>query len=364
MSVHFRMSRLLLCLTAGLANAAWAYPEYRVTVMGPANSTATDINHYGVVTGDHQVTDTTRRGFFNRGAGVMYLGTLGGTSSNAVAINDKGHILGEWTTAAGQVRGFIYYAGTRRDIGVIPGRSTRYTDINDGGFITANGGATSVAGLRGFLRAPDGRFTDLGTLAHDDPVTTASALNNRNQVTGATGPWTFTDQPWRAFVWSAGAMRDLGDFGAAPNYGHAINACGQITGSLSVPGGPHHRVAYVYSHGRLMNIDARAASAERDSAGTGINCLGHVVGTSNHLSGFVYRGWRMQNLNALIDPALHWDIHAPQAINNAGQIAATATRHGVQYAVRLDLIRPMLERAPEPDTTGELHTFQAEHGQH
>ena len=55
----------------------------------------------------------------------------------------------------------------------------------------------------------------------------------------------------------------------------------------------------------------------------------------------------MQSLNALIDPKLQWDIFSPQAINDAGQIAATAIRHEVQYAVRLDLIRPMLERAPE-----------------
>ena len=84
----------------------------------------------------------------------------------------------------------------------------------------------------------------------------------------------------------------------------------------------------------------------RDSAGTGINGLGHVVGTSDHLSGFVYRGRRMQSLNALIDPALDWDIWRPVAINDAGQIAATALRNGVQYAVRLDLIRPLAEPAP------------------
>ncbi|MEJ7805533.1 MAG: HAF repeat-containing protein [Telluria sp.] len=363
MQLHHCFSRLLLCLTATLANAAWAYPEYRVTVVGPPNSAATDINRYGVVTGDYTTASATLRAFLNRGAGVVYLGTLGGTSSNAVAINDRGQVLGEWTTATGQTRGFLYYAGTRRDIGVIPGRNTRYTDINDGGFITAYG-TTPGVGPRGFLRAPDGTLTDLGTLPYDDPMTFASALNNRNQVTGASGPLTVPDQPWRAFRWAGGSMHDLGDLGATPNYGQAINACGQITGSMSMPTGTHNRVAFLYNHGRLMDLDGRPATDERDSAGTGINGLGHVVGTSNHLSGFVYRGRRMQSLNALIDPALHWDIQAPQAINNAGQIAATATRHGVQYAVRLDLIRPMLELAPDLGAEGELPNFQAEHGQH
>ncbi|WP_426105376.1 HAF repeat-containing protein [Massilia sp. TSP1-1-2] len=347
MQAHHRLSRIMLCLTVGLANAAWAYPEYRVTVVGPANSYATDINKDGVVTGDYYINGSSPRGFFNRGKGVVYLGTFGGTSSNAVAINDKGQILGQWTTTAGQVRGLIYYAGTRRDIGIIPGHSTRYTDINNGGFIIAQGTREGMVGPRSFLRAPDGKLTDIGTLPFDDPIAYASAINNHNTIAGASGPLTFPDQPLRAFTWSQGVMRDLGDFGFAPNYGEAINDCGQITGSMSVPYGPHNRIAYLYTNGRMIDLDGRPVSAERDSAGAGINCHGHVVGSSNHLSGFVYRGRRMQSLNALIDPALHWDIFSPQAINDAGQIAANAMRHGVQYAVRLDLIRPMTARVPE-----------------
>lgn len=350
MHAHRHFSRFLLCLTVGLVNTAWAHPEYRVTVVGPANSYATDINKDGVVTGDLHISDTSRRGFLNRGAGVVYLGTLGGTSSSAVAINDKGQVLGQWTTSAGQTRGFIYYAGTRRDIGVIPGRSTIYTDINNAGFITAYGSVPdSFDGPRSFLRAPAGTFTDIGHLPYDDPITNANAINNRNTITGASGPLTFPDQPYRAFTWSRGVMRDLGDFGSAPNYGEAINDCGQITGTMSVLGFFRDRVAFLYSHGRLTDIDGRPTTVERYSAGTGINCHAHIVGTSDHLSGFIYRGRRMQSLNALIDPAQRWDIHSPEAINDVGQIAASATRNGVQYAVRLDLIRPMLMRAPEPE---------------
>ena len=349
MQANHRLSCFLLCLGVSLANAAWAYPEYRVTVVGRANSRATDINKDGVVTGDYAVNTTSTRGFLNRGKGVVYLGA-GGASSNAVAINDQGQVLGQWTTAAGQQRGFIYYAGTRRDIGIgiIPGRTTRYTDINNGGFIIAQGEVPgSFAGPHSFLRAPDGKFTAIGTLPFKDPITYANAINNHNTIAGASGPLTFPEQPLRAFTWSNGVMRNLGDFGWTPNYGEAINDCGQITGSMSVPNFIHNRIAFLYGHGRLIDIDGRLATVERDSGGTGINCHSHVVGSSNHLSGFVYRGKRMQSLNALIDPKLQWDIFSPQAINDAGQIAATAIRHEVQYAVRLDLIRPMLERAPE-----------------
>jgi uncharacterized membrane protein len=348
MHAPHRLSRFLLCLSVGIANAAWAYPEYRVTVMGPANSIATDINKHGVVTGDYYITSESARGFLNRGRGVVYLGTFGGTSSNAVAINDKGQVLGQWTTSAGQVRGMIYYAGTRRDIGAIPGRNSRFTDINYGGYITAHGTKPdSFEGPRGYLRAPDGTFRDVGTLPYEEPHTYVYALNNRNQIVGSSGPLTFPDQPLRAISWASGVMRDLGDFGWAPNYAEAINECGQITGTMSVLGVFRDRIAFLYSNGRLIDIDGRPASVERYSIGTGINNLGHIVGSSDHLSGFVYRGRRMQSLNAMIDPALGWNIRYPEAINDAGQIAATADRNGVQYAVRLDLIRPMLERAPE-----------------
>ena len=361
MQTRHRLSLFLLSLAFSLANAATAtaaaYPEYRVTVVGPPNSSAADINSAGVVVGSYRTGPTTTRAFLNRGAGVVSLGTLGGSSSSAVAINDKGQVLGNWTTSTNpQNRGFIYYHGRQRDIGTIPGRYSFFSDINNAGYITAHGAVVnSFEGPHGFLRAPNGSFADLGHLPVTEPltITTAVALNNRNQVTGESGPLTFPDQPLRAYVWTKGVLRDLGDLGTEPNGGLAINDRGQITGYASVLTGFRDQTAFLYSHGRLIDIDGRPATEPRFSAGTGINNLGHIVGTSNHLSGFVYRGKRMESLNALIDPRLGWNIDRPAAINDAGQIAATAVRNGVQYAVRLDLIRPHLEAAPQLDTDDE-----------
>ncbi|MFC0253481.1 HAF repeat-containing protein [Massilia consociata] len=348
-----RLSLLLLSFTMSAAAAAAPYAEYRVTVMGPANSTAVDINKAGVVVGIYP-SRAGQRGFLNRGKGLVDLGALGGRASEAVAINDKGEVLGHWTTRAGQQRGFIHYAGKQRDIGVIPGRHTRYTDINNHGYATAIGDALSIDGSRSFLRDPKGRFTDIGNLRFDEPTLNhALALNNRNQVTGESGPLVFPDQPLRAFVWSRGVMRDLGDLGFTPNGGLAINDRGQITGYMSLPTGFRNRVAFLYHNGRLVNIDGRPDTVERSSTGLGINNHGHIVGASDHLSGFIYRGRRMQSLNALIDPKLGWDIWRPAAINDAGQIAATAYRRGVQYAVRLDLIRPSMLSAPLLETDDE-----------
>lgn len=349
MPIPYRISLLLLPLTLSAAYAAPAYPEYRVTVVGPANSTATDINQAGVVVGTYPVSPTATHGFINRGKGVIDLGTLGGRSSNAVAINDKGQVLGNWTTRGGQQRGYIYYQGRQRDIGVAPSVGTNYTDINNAGYATVISGTGDISGgSRSFLRSPNGKFRDIGKLPFEEPtLTNALALNNRNQITGESGPLTFPEQPLRAFVWTNGIMRDLGDLGLEPNGGQAINDRGQITGYMSLPQGDFDQVAFFYSNGRLLDIDGRPPTEDRFSQGTGINNYGHIVGTSNHLSGFIWRGRRMQSLNTLIDRRLGWDISSPQAINDAGQIAATATRGGVQYAVRLDLIRPHLMAAPD-----------------
>lgn len=346
MHMRFRPALLVLPLSLILGNLAWASPEYRVTVLAPANSGARDINQAGVVVGHYPFSASANHAFLNRGRGLVDLGALSGSASAAVAINDKGQVLGHWTTLGGEQRGVIYYRGTARDIGVVPGSSSKYTDINNRGYITVNASAPGTFSPRAYLRAPDGSLRDIGSLPVDDPITEAYALNNRQQISGASGPLTFPEQPWRAIVWQRGVMRDLGDLGFAPNYGIAINDCGQVTGSASLLVGLHNRKAFLYSHGRLRDIDGRPDGVERSSQGTGINNHGHVVGTSDHLSGFLYRGRHMQSLNALIDAGAGWDIQSPVAINDAGQIAATARRAGVLYAVRLDLIRPLALQAP------------------
>lgn len=353
MHMRHRLSLFLLPLAVAAAQAAPSHrapghAEYRVSIVGPVNSAPTDINGAGVVVGTYPTGSGAIHGFLNRGRGLVDLGTLGGTSSSAVAINDKGQVLGNWTTAAGQQRGFIYYRGTQRDIGVIPGRSTTFTDINNAGYITAIGGPPDFsAGPRSFLRTPDGRYIDIGNLPFPNPITRAQALNNRNQITGESGPFLLPDIPYHGFLWTRGTMRDIGTLGYEPVGGQDINDRGQIAGYAALPEGFRDQVAVLYSNGRLINLDGRPATEDRYSTGDGINNHGHVVGFSNHLSGYVHRGRRMQSLNALIDPRLGWDIRFPRAINDAGQIAAIAYRNGVQYAVRLDLVKPHHLAAPE-----------------
>lgn len=360
MHMHQRMS--LVLLSFAVAGAAWAHPEYKVMVVGPAGSLATDINAAGVVVGNYPVGAGVTRAFLNRGKGLVDLGALKGTSSTAAAINDRGQVLGHWTTRGGQVRGYIYDKGKLRDLGTIGGRATTWTDINNAGYISLHavdpplpdgegGGSTS------YLRAPNGTLTQLADLPFTDPLypplTEARALNNKNQVTGGSGPAEPIDFFLRGFIWTRGQTRDIGDlgFGSLPVNPEAINDRGQVTGNAAGPG--IGRVPFLYYRGRMVALDT---STDALSSGTGINNRGHVVGYDlrtgpGPASGFIWRGKRMELLNALIDRRQGWNITDAQAINDAGQIAATAFRNGRSYAVRLDLIRPYANAVPaaEPD---------------
>jgi probable HAF family extracellular repeat protein len=164
------------------------------------------------------------------------------TSSTAVAINDKGQVLGNRSTAGGERRGFVYYQGTQRDLAGIAGVPTGFMDINNAGYITAGAYIDPPGNQHVYLRAPDGSLRDIGALpAAVRPSTVGGALNNRNQIAGGSGPLTFPEQPYRAILWDKGVMRDLGDFGWAPNIGNAINDRGQVAGYATLPVGLHNQ---------------------------------------------------------------------------------------------------------------------------
>ena len=354
--MHTPRNIALFLLSFAVTGAACAYPEYRVTVVGPPGSNAADINQAGAVVGSYPVGGTTH-GFVNRGKGLGKLGALG-SSSNAVAINDKGEVLGNWVGPDNRFRGFIYSCGKQRNIGFI-GTGSIYRDINNAGYTIAT--SYSNSDPSGFLRAPNGSYRNIGHLPVEHPITDVSALNNRNQVAGKSGPLEFPEQPYRAVIWTKGKLHDLGDLGLTPNSANAINDRGQATGFAAVnTGGPHDRVAYLYSNGKLTSIDDLSGTDMKYSEGNGINNHGHVVGYSDTLQGFVWRGRKMQSLNTLVDPKLGWNIPGAQAINDAGQIAATGVRNGVQYAIRLDLIRPHAWSAPalEADQAAELAAIE------
>jgi len=126
-------------------------------------------------------------------------------------------------------------------------------------------------------------------------------INDSNQLVGSV-----TYQPEDlndAYLYSAGAWTDLG-----PGASYAINASGQVAGSLMVlePGGPPYTqtgsYAFLYSGGATVNLGTLPGG--KNSTGYAINASGQIVGSSDFggataTHGFYYNGV-MTDLNAII----------------------------------------------------------------
>jgi probable HAF family extracellular repeat protein len=105
-----------------------------------------------------------------------------------------------------------------------------------------------------------------------------------------------------------------------------------------------------------------------DSTAHDINDHGQIVGETDTVLGrqaFLYVAGSMVLLDGLIDPALGWTVQEANGINELGQIAGTACKAGLCYAVRLDLASAV----PEPTeamllAAGLLMIFLAQRARH
>ena len=134
-------------------------------------------------------------------------------------------------------------------------------------------------------------------------------------------------------------MQDLGTLGGTYSQGVAINASGQVTGGSSTAGGAH--VTPSCGTARGCRTSARWGAAY--SHGAAINASGQVTGVRLHgrrcgQHAFLWDGTRMQDLNALIDPAdpLQPFVTLGEGvdINDRGQILANGfdSRTGEDHA--------------------------------
>ena len=169
------------------------------------------------------------------------------------------------------------------------------------------------------------------------------------------------------FVWQSGVMTDLGllpgdeDGGAA-----AINNFGQIVGSSGRTDPDTYETfyhAFIYSNGVMTALPVPSWEAYAGD----INDAGVVVGTMRAGGGFSnFHGWVyvdgvVTNLNTLIPAGTGLHIAYANAINNAGQIAATAfDAQGHYHAV---LLTPGEGPPPTPTVSiGDVTVFEGNTG--
>lgn len=201
-------------------------------------------------------------------------------------------LLGAATVALGEP---IY---TIIDLGVGVGAS----GLNNAGDVAGNLPSSSCAGLSfcGFIRYSDGQTTILGALP-GDTNSTANAINDAEQVVGASGTM--------PFLYSNGQMTSLGllpgaDYGAAS----AINNAGQAVGYSRDSTGSY---AILWSNGQMTSFGMPGDLTEPAD----INDSGEVVGGSAHRGAFLYRNGQITWLVTTI---------ALVAINNGGQAVGRA----------------------------------------
>ena len=248
-------------------------------------------------------------------------------NSIAHAINRRGDIAG-WMNTSGNLvdslsttQGFVCHGGRVHILPGLGGRDSYVYGLNDQG--AAVGTANLANGARHAFELSGSKVIDLGTLA-SGKSSAAYAVNNVGKIVGAAD---IDGKANHAVLW---VHRRIEDLGTLPHGGmssaRAVNDRGQIAGFGDTPEGIH---AFLYTGGAMKDLGTLGDSP---SEASGINNRGEVVGASNLAGGkrhaFLWRDGQMIDLNALQPQGSPWVLLNAFAINDGGQIACSARREG------------------------------------
>jgi probable HAF family extracellular repeat protein len=183
---------------------------------------------------------------------------------------------------------------------------------------TLGGNASSAAGVNNIGQV-------VGGAANTTTDPNASAFYNFF-VSGSSLWWPVTTET-HAFLWQAGAMKDLGTLGGTDSLATAINQGGQVTGvsllntAINPDTGLPASHPFLWENGKMQDLGTLGGTMGQP---TGINDSGQVIGFST-LAGdqathpFFWDGQQMIDLNTL-----GGDNGAAFWMNNAGQVVGRA----------------------------------------
>ena len=203
----------------------------------------------------------------------------------------------------------------------------RRPGLRSAGFLAAMGWCVSALALAPPL--PTYALTDIPIPAGAASLT-AGAINASGQVTGSIG---FAGQPAHVFLFSQGVLSDLGTLsypglaviGAAS--GQSINAGGEIVGTFTAPLNQLWSFGFTYSSGTLSAL--LGSSGYTNCTATGINTAGLIVGgCSNQQSAVAaFAAVYVDGAPQPVGPS----GGSANAVNDYGQVAGFGTTAGFVY---------------------------------
>jgi probable HAF family extracellular repeat protein len=181
------------------------------------------------------------------------------------------------------------------------------SDINANGQVVGWSYNPADSSYLAFLYS-DGAIQNLGTLGGSH--TLAYGINSSGEVVGQS--FTSAGSP-HAFLYSNGEMKDLGTLGGSYSIAYGINSSGEVVGQSSTSDGSTH--AFLYSNGEMKDLGTFGGSS---SCAQGINDNGQIVGSAETADfadhAFLYQNGIMQNIDLL------GTIKTATKINNSGQV--------------------------------------------
>jgi probable HAF family extracellular repeat protein len=347
--------------TAAPHGAAPAYTLVDLGTFGTVQSAqALDVNDAGQVVGI-----AGNRAFIWQNGIKTDLGTLGGSSSGAGALNEAGQIVGysALTTPPTGTHAVLWTNGGKIDLtpDLPSNQGAAATGINESGQVVGN-----LSSFGAFLWQNGARIS-LGHLGGS--ASSANDISDSGVVVGSSytsvlTPLGFMQHP---FAWQQGVMTDLGLLPGDEDGGAAgINSSGQIVGSSGRTDPETYESfyrAFLYSNGVMTALPVpswEAYAGDINDAGVVVGSMRAGGGVSN-FHGWVYIDGAVTNLNTLIQPGTGLHVAYANAINNAGQIAATAfDAQGHYHAV---LLTPGSGPPPAPSVSiGDVSVFEGNTG--
>lgn len=403
---HARHTLFLAILLALPPLAHAQSGSYRLTDLGLLSNSsdcyATGLNNQGQVVGacdsniDIPGKFSTSEAFVYADGVMTGLGVLPGQdSSYASAINDNGAIIGssysQPSTTTGRstksAQGFLYRNQTLAALNNLP-EGASLSGISANGQILGVSSSQST-GVQSFLYN-DGTVTQL-------PISEEGITNPRGQVLSLVRGQTRN----QFALYDAGRTTVIEiPAGTYTNPPSAFNDAGQMVGEANIDygqrigGSPYGNwwqvSAYLYAQGKVSYLGF--LPGYNQSSPSAINKQGVVVGTASYYGplppectggwvgnfwdymqrcqptihkltrAFLYTNQRLFDLNTLLSPAqaAQYVLTNANAINDAGQIAATASINGHRRAVLLTPMDGAPSNPPAQDQSQSpvLVTFQ------